>query len=254
MAKNYLDKTGLARLWGRIQDLYLSKTTYENHTLDMNATINNLDIRITENTTNIGNKQNKITYGTEEPTGGVSGDVYLMPISDDSVDKVGDLSTLTTTDKSCAVAAINEVKNKHIITARLTSNYAITTANTYETLPLVEWLKIGDKLSINSNGEVVIGAGVNRIKVNAQTRMSTGTVGNKYLTVQNSQGQQLLQAINYKANASGYNLLSMSDAIFEVTEGETLRLRAYGASGDTFAGASQTYGMLITYMTVEVVD
>lgn len=254
MAKNYLDKTGLARLWGRIQDLYLSKTTYENHTLDMNATINNLDIRITENTTNIGNKQNKITYGTEEPTGGVSGDVYLMPISEDSVDKVGDLSTLTTTDKSCAVAAINEVKNKHIITARLIANYTLTASSIYETLPLQEWTKVGDKLSVNSNGEVVIGAGVHHIKITGNARNTTGTVAGKYVTIQNSNSQQLVQSIVYKPVANQTIMVPLAPATFEVSEGERLSLRVYGAKGDVWVGNSQTYGMLATYMTIEVVD
>ena len=77
----FLDKTGLTYLWEKISN-------------------------------GINAKQNKITYGTDEPTGGVSGDVYLMPISDDSVDKVGDLSTLTTEDQSSVVAAINEVNNR----------------------------------------------------------------------------------------------------------------------------------------------
>lgn len=145
------------------------------------------------------------------------------------------------------------VRTNHICTARLTSNYSLTASNAYETLPLEEWLTIGDKLSVNEDGNIVIGAGVNRIKINANARMTTGT-GLKYLTIQNSNGQQLLQTINYKPSASGYLALSLSDAIFPVTEGETLRLRVYGASGDTIAGASQEYGMLVTYMTVEVID
>lgn len=142
----------------------------------------------------------------------------------------------------------------NILTARLTANYAIKTANTYETLPLTLWDKTGNKLSVNNSGAIVIGAGVKKIKVCANTRVGSGTVGNKYLTIQNSNGQQLVQAIQGKASTSYAIDISISAAIFSVTEGETLSLKVYGAAGDTYNGASQEYGMLTTYLTAEVIE
>lgn len=91
MSKNYLDKTGLARLWEKI-------------------------------TSSIATKQNKITYGSAEPTGGEDGDIYLMTEPNDAVDKVGDLSTLTTDDQSSVVAAINELNNRVVFETTLTAN------------------------------------------------------------------------------------------------------------------------------------
>lgn len=93
MAKNYLDKTGLARLWEKITSI-------------------------------IATKQNKITYGADEPTGGEDSDLYLMTEPNEAVDKVGDLSTLTTDDKSSAVAAINELNNRIVFETTLTSETA----------------------------------------------------------------------------------------------------------------------------------
>lgn len=169
-----------------------------------------------------------------------------------NANEIGDLANLETTSQNNLVSAINEVNTKNIITARLTSNYAITTANTYETLPLEEWKKIGDKLSVNDNGEVVIGEGVNFIKVNGNARMNNGSNGAKYLTIQNSNNQQLLQTINMR-DQTGSTPLSLSPSIFPVTKGEKIKLRVYGAANDTIAGANQEYGMLVTYLTVEVV-
>lgn len=77
---NILDKTGLTYLWSKIKG-------------------------------KIDAKQNKITYGSTEPTGGTDGDVYLMTTSEDTADKVGDLSTLTTDDKSSIVGALNEINS-----------------------------------------------------------------------------------------------------------------------------------------------
>lgn len=91
MSKNYLDKTGLVRLWEKI-------------------------------TSSIATKQNKITYGSAEPTGGEDGDIYLMIEPNDAVDKVGDLSTLTTDDKSSVVAAINELNNRVVFETTLTED------------------------------------------------------------------------------------------------------------------------------------
>lgn len=77
---NFLDKTGLTHFWSKIKTL-------------------------------INNKQNKITYGTSEPSGGVDGDVYLMPVDEVTADKVGDLSTLTTEEQSSVVGALNEINS-----------------------------------------------------------------------------------------------------------------------------------------------
>lgn len=83
MAKNYLDKTGLEHFWAEIKS-------------------------------KINAKQNKITYGSTEPTGGSDGDVYLMAVNEDTADKVGDLSTLLTNDKTNVASAINEIFSKGI--------------------------------------------------------------------------------------------------------------------------------------------
>lgn len=220
---NILDKTGLTYLWSKIKG-------------------------------KIDAKQNKITYGSTEPTGGTDGDVYLMTTSEDTADKIGDLSTLTTDDKTNIVTAINETNTKNIITARLTSNYTITTASVYETLPLEEWEKIGDKLSINNNGEVVVGTGVHHVKITGNARNTTGTVAGKYVTIQNSSSQQLVQSIVYKPVANQTIMVPLAPATFEVSEGERLSLRVYGAKGDVWVGNNQAYGMLATYITIEVVD
>ena len=84
MAKSYLDNIGLTHLWSKIKS-------------------------------KIDAKQNKITYGSAEPTGGTDGDVYLMTVNEDTADKVGDLSTLTTDNKTNVVSAINELNNNRVV-------------------------------------------------------------------------------------------------------------------------------------------
>ena len=65
-------------------------------------------------------------------------------------------------------------KQKHILTAILdTDNTTITSSKDYDSVlvPLKQYIKMGNKLSF-SNGKIVIGSGVNYIRISAQVMMS----------------------------------------------------------------------------------
>ena len=142
----------------------------------------------------------------------------------------------------------------NISTARLTDNYTIATANTYELLPLKEWLTLGNKLSVRNDGSIVIGKNVKYIKVNATMRWRAGTVGQKYLLISKNGTDQLMQISNYRASTSGHTIYVAPTAVFEVKEGDTIGMYAYGSANDGVGGSTLATGQLMTYLTVEVVE
>lgn len=153
--------------------------------------------------------------------------------------------------------AINEVNvkaTKNIITCRLTSNYTIEKTNTYEMLPLSEWCKIGDKLSVNSDGGIVVGAGVNYIKIGATVRYREGVVGQKYMTIAKEGNLQLIQASSYRPSTTGVTIISSSDGLFPVKEGDIIGLYVYSTAEDSVGGSTNDNGQLISYLTAEVVE
>lgn len=277
----YLNDTGLTKLWEKIKSKFALQTDLEvidERTITLNSSVSNLNDEVVFYSESIGSLEDLSTSEQGTIVGAInelynsidsqSEDIQNLGIvmnrADDSLSSsIGNLSNLTTTAQTDLVSAINEVNAKevtptaverNVLTARLESNYTVTTANVYEVLPLSEWLKIGNKLSVNSDGKIVIGAGVNHVKVCAVARSTSGTAANKFLTVQNSNDKQLLQAVGYKASTSGAINLAIPSGIFAVSEGEILSLRVYCAKNDVWVGTNTDYGMLITYMTVEVID
>ena len=93
--------------------------------------------------------------------------------------EVGDITNLTTTDKSSIVNAVNEVNSKNMLSVYLSAN---TDVNNNGKVPFDLSTSIGNKLTFNStNNEIIVGAGVSKIKVELNLGVRyTGTTGKVY--------------------------------------------------------------------------
>ena len=196
-----------------------------------------------------------------------SSDIKVQQTNDDIELKVndsvveaftGDLENLNTTDKSNLVNAINEIGSggsKDIITMQLTSSQSFS--NAYTKLNLSAWTTIGTKLSVSSN-QVLIGAGVNHIKVSGTFGYNYASAGMRYLRItknynaNNLDGTTIALQQKYENNANHVGTIAITDIVIPVNEGDLIGMYVYGLSGDS---ARQTNGGTIqTNMTVEVVD
>ena len=141
----------------------------------------------------------------------------------------------------------NELAEKNIITASISSNYAIKTdsPDTYEMLPLSTYTHIGDKLTLE-NGKIVIGKNVSLVKISAKLSFNTLTAGLKWVTVFGKNDTAVLANPN---QLSGRATVSCSDALVSVKEGDTLELRVLGLKDDVVRS-----GLAYTYLTVEVIN
>ena len=145
-------------------------------------------------------------------------------------------------------------KQKHILKAILaTDNTTITSAKDYDAVlvPLIQYIKMGNKLSF-SNGKIVIGSGVNYIRISAQVMMSNipsslGTMGlSVYIT--NSQVYT-----NYGIRTSSYFLTyNAPGMIFPVKAGDTVSVHVYIEPSGTSVKLRK-YSQS-TFLQVEVIE
>lgn len=217
---NILDKTGLTYFWSKIK-------------------------------TKLDAKQNKITYGSTEPTGGTNGDVYLMTVNEDTADKVGDLSTLTTDDKSSVVGAINELNDIHYMAIGLSANVNVTISSgwTYPKLAMDTVKRsVGNGKLIHQNNTIVIGPGVKYVRVSASL-MCRG-IQNTALVLNLKHNSTYIGAgYFYPANTSAWGVVTTVPMIIGVKEGDTFQLDAGAGAAGTLVVAGGNY----TLLNIEVV-
>ena len=200
----------------------------------------------------ISGKQNKITYGSAEPAGGEDGDVYLkLSSSDNSVDKVGDLSTLTTDDKSSAVAAINELNDVHYMAIGLSANVNVTisTGWTYPKLALDAVKRsVGSGKLIHKNNTIFIGPGVKYVRVSASL-MCRG-IQNTALVLNLKHNSTYIGAgYFYPPTTSNWGTITTVPMIVGVKEGDIFQLDAGAGAAGTLVVAGGNY----TLLNIEVV-
>lgn len=138
-------------------------------------------------------------------------------------------------------------KDKNIMTAKLGSTISNTVGGTYTNLNLVLSNFIGDKLTIQ-NGGIKIGSGVSKVKVNANLKIATNTVGNKHARILKNT-TSVGWGISRGISAGDESSISVSPLLIDVSEDDILYLAYYAAAGD---GISANYNA--TYLTVEVVE
>jgi hypothetical protein len=128
------------------------------------------------------------------------------------------------------------------------TNIELTQTYTYSTLRFdtIE-SSYGSKLTYK-NGEIVIGAGVKKVRVNANV-MNTGPIGTHIFSI--SKNNVMMATIYpYHYNATAYDSASITSKILEVNEGDTIQLKIGANVTGTFKVGAKPY----TWLTVEVVE
>lgn len=166
------------------------------------------------------------------------------------LNEIGTLSSLTTTEKGSMVGAINEVKNENnhkgdFINITLTSDFTLS-ATGYSSLPLTStrWVN-GSSLSVNSNGQIVIGDNISVINVSGQVYFYTGTTGQKVIQIRKNGG--IIDRVQLQ-NVSPYTMLVSPNQSLNVSKGDVIDIQFSGASGDIIKAYNFT-----TFLSVEVI-
>lgn len=172
----------------------------------------------------------------------------LNNLVNENDDKVGNLNDLNTTDKSSIVNAINEI-TPNSITGYLASQLSYTSDKSPKLIPLTLNSVKGTKLSITADGGVKIGAGVDKILVNAQVYFFTGSNhqdGKNVFIYKNT------TSVGRGARRDNYNYIFIPAGPFllDVEENDVIYLYCSNdVNGSTVIGN----GVMNTFMNVLVV-
>lgn len=137
----------------------------------------------------------------------------------------------------------------NIITAKLSASFEPPDYANFHIVPLVQDTKVGNKLSINSDGGIVIGAGVSKILISASTNIYVSEIGYSFLRIVKNSVGLLEKYIQTKDNGYQAKTLDITPCLFIVSEGDIITLQY-----KTSALSSLLYAGRNTYMTVEVVE
>ena len=159
--------------------------------------------------------------------------------------KVGELNDLNTTEKSSIVNAINEITTNSI-TGYLSAKLSYTSTKNNQKIPLTLSNLKGTKLSITDDGGVKIGAGVDKILVNAQVYFFTGsnhTDGKNVYIYKND------TAVCRGARRDNYNYIFIpaGSVLIDVVENDVIYLYA---NNDSNVATVIGDGVINTYMNV----
>lgn len=143
---------------------------------------------------------------------------------------------------------IYDLRRKNIITAGLSARYTIENTGD-NALPLDNIIsQVGNILSL-SGGKIVIGDGINHVKVNCQIyvnrSVSAGGAFNLNLT---KNGTIIASVTNSGVEPGGNKSQGISEILLTVEEGDNIGFSFYGYEGDVVRYETGTY------ITVEVVD
>lgn len=155
---------------------------------------------------------------------------------------------------SLTPAASTRVYDKSAITLALSSNAVIGVTNTYTRLPFNKTaFSMGNRLSV-SNNCVVVGAGIDYVKISGQTLVKCGSwTGNRHARLQKVSGgttSSIAWACVY-ATESSNTLYSFTPVVIPVAEGDSLCMVYYtGDTADSNQAGSAANGWQ-SYITVE---
>lgn len=125
------------------------------------------------------------------------------------------------------------------------SDFTITANNTYTTIPFnATFQSRGSSLTLQSDGGIKIGAGVNAVAITGQWYLYTGTTGQK--GVQIVKGDIISRKV--MQNVPQYSNIDATRQIVNVTEGDVIYLQANGATNDIIKAYQHS-----TFMVVEVI-
>ena len=143
---------------------------------------------------------------------------------------------------------LNDIATKHMITAYLNESYSLTQTGEYDILPLVQYIKLGTKLTMRNDGGIQIGAGVKYVKVNANMSWNSLASENaKWCTIYKS----TLAAYPSPTITSVRTAINNTGGLISVVQGDVIYLKAQGTKNDVVRGQSSN---LYTALTVEVIE
>lgn len=146
---------------------------------------------------------------------------------------------------------LNKMQEKDIITTNIKNNMTITSTD-YTKIPFKEIYKIGSKLSITEDGEILIGAGINYIKVTANVLYVSLKSGIKNIKVfkNNLQKSTVYKNFGGTSAAAITDTLAIPCNIIQVAEGDLISLRVKGDINDLVGGQGDEAA---TFLTIEAV-
>ena len=158
-------------------------------------------------------------------------------------------------DKKDVVNWINskQDKQKHILKAILTSdNTTLTAPQNYDSIliPLSQTIKIGDLLTF-SDGKIVVGSGVNHIKISSKCIVSSSSkemlIGLRIFINSTEVSSNYISS-----SLNKWDTLSVNESIFNAKEGDTISAQIYiDSSGQNVKLRKYSQS---TFLQVEVVD
>lgn len=165
---------------------------------------------------------------------------------------IGELTDLNTETKENLVEAINETNTKNCLTIKRTENTLDVTAwqNYDVSFPIISSQK-GNKLSVNENGQVVIGAGINYIKVNLNFEFVCSTTTTSYIQFKILKNSEVM-AVNriYNLTANIREISNITPVLIPVTQGDIIKMQITPA----ISGTLTLGGGNFAYITVEAIN
>lgn len=131
---------------------------------------------------------------------------------------------------------------------RNASNQNLTAADTYEIIKWTHATTVGTGLSLNSDGGIVIGAGVNVVRISGQITAGAQSNGMKVGAIWINTSNAHLSRTQAYVTTANPQTINFAPKLVSVSPGNVLTVRLYGAQGDVLYG-----GTMQSYFTVEAV-
>lgn len=165
---------------------------------------------------------------------------------------LGNLSNLKTNDKSNLVNAINEVKEKNILTAGMVQQRTTINSLSNQVQLKVEQ-SVGNEITL-SNNVITISNNIKKVKVSAQTNIQMASAVTVYgaIRIKATPGGTVLATSSNASTVGQYNFIEMNipPKVIDVSTNKKLWLDVgISAQGDMFNDENGN-----TYITVEAVE
>lgn len=142
----------------------------------------------------------------------------------------------------------------NIMTVRLTSDYTIASANTYEAITTTGlYNSVGNKLTYNATTKrIVIGSGVSKVKVSYSAKCVASNSTTRTFVYLVKSSTRISQEGAYFRNTNDQVYVGNTPRIESVQEGDYFFLQCYGAKNNKISYGSSDF--VCSYFTVEVIE
>lgn len=131
---------------------------------------------------------------------------------------------------------------------RNASNQNLTTSEAYEIVKWTHSTVVGKGLTLNSSGGIVIGEGISVVRISGQITSGAQVNGMKVAAIWTSTSSSHLSRTQAYVSTANPQTINFATKLVNVSAGNVLTVRVYGASGDVIYG-----GAMQSYFTVEAV-